>query len=241
MNISSRLKSINVLIVSFIVAGILIGVLVAAQFQSSVAANSYLADELNAQQDLLNSFDTDRINFKNTIANLRKQIEDNRKNLELTVENSNLDKLDKLKSQLGLNRTTGPGVQINLAEGTGNKSDSDANLIHASDLRDLVNLLRTAKVDGISINGQRLLSSSTINSLGSTILVNKVKVTAPFQINVVGDTGLIVSRLNDQQSYPDLYKRIKNKDVNFEVQKEAQLVLPAYDGDYLLKYANANQ
>jgi len=240
MKISGRLKSINVLIVSFIVAGVLIGFLVAAQFQSSVASNSFLADELNAQQDLLNSFDTDRIYLKNTIANLRKQIEDNRKTLELTAENSNLDKLDKLKSLLGLKRTTGTGVRINLAEGSGNKSDSDANLIHASDLRDLVNLLRTAKVDGISINGQRLLISSTVNSLGSIIMINKVKVTAPFQIDVVGDTALIASRLNDQQSYPDLYKRIKNKDVNFEVQKEAQLVLPAYDSDYLLKYANAN-
>lgn len=240
MNISGRLKSINVLIVSFIVAGVFIGFLVAAQFQSSVAANTFLVDELNAQQDLLNSFDTDRVNLKTSIANLRKQIEDNRKKLELTVENSNLDKLDKLKLKLGLSRTTGPGIRINLAEGSGKKSDSDANLLHASDLRDLVNLLRTAKVDGISINGQRLLGSSTINSLGSIILVNKVKVNAPFQIDVVGDSGLITSRLNDQQSYPDLYKRIKNKDVSFEVQKVAQLVLPAYDGDYLLKYANAN-
>ena len=241
MTINGRLKSINVLIISFIVAGVLIGFLVAAQFQSSVAANSFLADELNAQKELLNSFDKDRVNLKSTIANLQMQIEENRKKLELTVENSNLDKLDKLKSQLGLSRAIGAGIQINISEGTGNKSDSDANLIHASDLRDLINVLRTAKVDGISINGQRLISSSTINSLGSTIMVNKVKLTAPFQINVIGDTALIANRLNDQQSYPDLHKRIKNKDVNFEVQKQGQLVLPAYDGDYSFKYANANQ
>jgi uncharacterized protein YlxW (UPF0749 family) len=240
MNIRSRLKSVNVLVVSFVIAGVLIGFLVAAQFQSSVASNTFLADELNAQQHLLDSFDLDRVNLKTTIANLRTQIEDNRKKLELTVVDSNLETLDKLKSQLGLSRISGPGMQINLAEGNVNKGESDANLIHASDLRDLVNLLRTAKVDGISINGQRLINSSTINSLGSTIMVSKVKVTAPFQINVVGDAGLIASRLNDQQSYPDLYKRIKNKSVNFEVQKQGQLVLPAYDGDYLLKYANAN-
>ncbi len=237
MKFRDQLKSVNVLIVSFIVAGILIGLLVVAQFQSSVAANSFLVDELKAQQSLLGSFDADRENWKTNITNLRQQIEDNRKKLALTVENSNLDILDKLKSRLGLNRTTGEGIQISLAEGDTGKGDSDANLIHASDLRDLVNLIRTAKVDGISINGLRLLNSSTINSLGSTIMVNKVKLSAPFQINVVVDTALIVSRLNDQQSYPDLYKRIKNKSVNFQVQKASQLVLPAYDGDYLLKYA----
>jgi len=230
-------KSINALIISFVLAGILIGFLVAAQFQSSVTANSYIVDELNAQKDLLASFDEDRVNLKNTIADLRKKIEDNQARLKLAADQAKLDQLDALKEQLGLTTMRGSGVRILFTENPSGKTESETNIIHAADLRDLVNLLRTARVSGISINGQRVIPNTTINALGSEVLVNKVKVVAPYEINVIGDTEMIASRLGDQQSYPDLYKRIKNRDLGFEIEKLNQVVLPVYDGDYLLKYA----
>lgn len=230
-------KSLNALIFSFVLAGILIGVLLVAQFQSSVAANSYLADELKAQQDLLTSFDQDRLNLKTQIVRLRGQIAQNQEQMRNVADQAKLDILDSLKQQLGLSVMRGNGIRILLSEGKTAPVDNNANLIHAADLRDLMNLLRTAKAEGISINGQRITPNATINALGSEILINKVKVTAPFEISVVGDTELIANRLSDQQAYPDLYKRIKNKTIGFEIEKLNQVVLPIYDGDYLLKYA----
>jgi uncharacterized protein YlxW (UPF0749 family) len=231
-------KSLNALIVSFVVAGIFIGVLVAAQFQSSVAANSYLVDEINAQKDLLTSFDQDRLILKNTIARLRLQIEENQAKLQLVSDQAKLDKLESLKAGLGLTKMRGSGVRILFTENPNKKPENEATLIHAADLRDLVNILRTAKAEGISINGQRITPNSTINALGSEVLVNKVKVAPPYEIYVIGDTELLGRRLNDEKSYPDLYNRIKNRDVGFEVEKLEQVVLPLYDGDYLLKYTN---
>lgn len=230
-------KSVDALIVSFILAGLLIGVLVSAQFQSSVAANSYLVDELNAQKELLASFDEDRLNLKETIADLRQKIEENRQKLALSADQAKLETLDQLKEKLGLTKLRGPGVRLILSEGKSSQADSNSNLIHAADLRDILNLMRTAKAQGISINNQRITPTSTIHALGSEILVNKVKVSAPFEVSVLGNTELIVSRLNDQQAYPDLYARIKKKEVSFDMQKLEQVVLPVYDGDYLLKYA----
>lgn len=230
-------KSLHALIVSFVLAGVLIGLLVVAQFQSSVAANSYLADELKAQQDLLASFDQDRLNLKNQIAHLREQIAQNQEKMRTVADQAKLDTLDTLKLELGLSTMRGEGVRILLAEGTSPATDNNSHLIHAADLRDLINLLRTARASGISINGQRLTPHSTINALGTDILINKVKITAPFEISVVGDTELIANRLSDQQAYPDLFKRIKNKSVGFQIEKLNQVVLPIYDGDYLLKYA----
>lgn len=238
MKIKKYLNSLSPLILSFIVAGIFIGLLVVAQFRSSVTANSFLIDEIEAQKNLLESFDEDRQQLKNQIAVLRQKIEENRKNLALTADQASLAKLDELKKQVGLTKLQGNGVKIIISEGARQRIDSDTHLIHAADLRDLVNLLRTAKVDGISINGQRMVVNSTINSLGSTIMVNKVKVVSPFEINVVGDPELIANRISDQLAYPDLYKRIKSKDINFEMEKLNMVTLPPYDGDYSLKYSN---
>ena len=211
--------------------------LLVSQFQSSVAANSYLADELKAQQDLLTSFDEDRLNLKTQIVRLRQQIAENQAQMSNVADQAKLEVLDSLKQQLGLSIMRGTGVRILFSEGQVPKNDNNSHLIHAADLRDLINLLRTAKVSGISINGQRITPNATINALGTDILVNKVKVTAPFEISVVGDTELIANRLSDKQAYPDLYNRIKNKAVGFEIEKLNQVVLPIYDGDYLLKFA----
>lgn len=236
MNIYKNLKSVNALIISFVLAGVLIGVLVAAQFQSSVAANSYLVDELNAQKELLSSFDEDRTVLKNNIALLKQKLEEMRRKMEVSGSNSTLDKLEELRQKAGLTKVSGKGVKITFGEGTANKNKDDSSLIHASDLRDLINLIRTARINGISINGQRVIATSTITSLGDSILVNKVKVAGPFEINIIGNTEMIVSRINDQRSYPDLYKRIKDRDVSFDMQKLEVVNLPAYDGDYLFKY-----
>lgn len=234
-------KSVNALIVSFVLAGLLIGILVAAQFQSSVASNSFLADEINAQTDLMDSFDKDRVELKNQIASLRQQIEDNRQKVALTADQAKLGILDQLKEKLGLTKMRGAGLRMNLGDGVAQKGDANINLIHAADLRDMVNLLRTARVTGISINGQRLAPNSTINAMGNEVLVNKVKVVDPFEISVIGDAELIANRLSDQLIYPDLFERIKKKQVSFSVEKLNQVVLPAYDGDYLLKYTQNGQ
>ncbi len=230
-------KSFNALIISFILAGLLIGFLVSAQFQSSVIANSYLVDELNAQNDLLASFDQDRTNLKATTVSLRQQIEDNRQKLALTAAQAKLEILDQLKQKLSLTILRGAGLKITLTDGATKRTDENSGLIHAADLRDLVNLLHTARVAGLSINGQRLALNSTINALGSEVLVNKVKVAAPFELEVVGDVELIANRLSDRHAYPDLYDRIKKKEIGFQVEKLKEIVLPAYDGDYLFKYA----
>ena len=233
----NKIKTAKVVVISFIVAGILIGLMLVAQFRSPVTANSYLIDELNAQKDLLNSFDEDQSRLKEQIAITQEKLDALRSTLEISGKTSNLSQLDELKTAAGLAKLKGKGIRIILSDGPIKNQENDANLVHASDVRDLINILRTARVEGISVNGQRIISISTINSLGNTILVNKVKMAAPFEINVIGNTEMVVNRINDQKSYPDLYNRIKNRNVTFDMQKLDQVILPAYDGDFLFKYA----
>ncbi|MGL5831332.1 MAG: DUF881 domain-containing protein [Candidatus Altimarinota bacterium] len=232
-------KNVNALMISFICAGLFIGLLVSAQFQSSVVANSFLIDEINAQKELLSSFDQDRKLLKARIANLRMQIEEGRKTLEQTSQNSNFQVLEGLKAQIGLNQLRGAGVKINLQEGEAVGADQEANLLHAADLRDLVNLLRAAGAEGISINGQRIIASTTINSLGNSIMINRVKVNAPYDVQAIVSLETLSRNLNERELYPDLFDRIKAQKVNFKVDKLNLVTLPIYDGDYLINYAKA--
>lgn len=234
---AKKLPALSPLMISFILAGLMIGLLVAAQFQSSVTANSYLIDELKAQEALMADFDEEKKILQDRIAQLRTRIEENRQKLTRAADQASLSILDPLREKLGLTKLRGAGVRLILSEGQTAKPESNLNLVHAADLRDLINLLRTAKVEGISVNNQRITPSTTINAVGSEIMVNKVKVYAPLEINVIGDSELIAARLGDKSAYPDLYDRILKKELGLEMQSLSQITLPVYDGAYLLKYA----
>ncbi len=229
------LNSDQVFVISFIVSGFLIGLLVVAQFQSSVSANTYLADEINAQADLISYLDQKQNLLKTKIANLRLQIDEQSKQLDLGNETGLIGKLDAMKDVLGLSRIAGSGVEITLNEA----GEDEASLIYAADLRDLVNVLRTANVEAIMINNQRIVSSSSINSIGNTILVNRTRIAKPYTIKTVGDVQMILKRLSDQNAYPDLYKRIQDGKIEFNAERKDSLVISVFDGNFILDHAKS--
>lgn len=228
------------IVLSFVISGVLIGMIMAAQLKSDVVANSYIVDEINAQKELLKSFDEDRELVRKKIEVLRGQIEEKRLALAKNADQNLVDELNQFKDVLGLSKINGEGLEIILTDGAG-QTDSDRGIIHAADLRDVVNLIRTTKPDGIAINGKRLGLQSTINTVGNVIMVNKSRLSSPFSISVVGDSQLISSRFSDSESYPDLYKRIREGKVKFETKKVAEMVLPATDLEYSLNSTNAQK
>lgn len=231
-----RLNFTSSFIVAFVVAGIFIGVLVTAQFKSSVTANSYLIDERNAERDLLKSFDDDRNKLKTQILALRKQILANQEKLKTNSEIVGLEIADTLRAEIGLTEVKGEGLEITLSDGKQSSPNDNTGFIHAADLRDIVNLLHTGKAEAISINGQRIIASSPINSVGNTILINNAHVSSPFKILVIGDINFLLDRLKDEKAYPDLYRRISIKKVGLSFKKVVNLTIPSYDGEFLLQY-----
>jgi len=228
--------NINSLVASLVSAGIFIGIITTAQFRSEVTANSFILDEINAQNELLKSFNEDRSSLKTQLTTLRTTLSDNQERLKESNKESDIDILNTLKQRIGLTVVRGAGLEITLANGDKANTEDDSLLIHAADLRDLVNLLRAGEAQAISINGQRVVASTTINSVGNTILVNNVHLVSPFKILAIGEVGLILDRMNDQKAYPDLYQRISAQKVKFVLKQAANLIVPAYDAEFSTKF-----
>ncbi|MFO0780901.1 MAG: DUF881 domain-containing protein [Candidatus Gracilibacteria bacterium] len=227
-------------LVAFVVTGTLAGLLVTAQFRSALPASSYPYDEYKVQQELIKSYSDDQGVLKTKILNLRKQIEDKQKESGLTVQKNNLEILSELKKEIGLESARGNGVVLTLNDGPfAQRNDSEGSeqfLIHAADLRDIVNLVFSAQAEALAINDQRVIASTPISSVGNTILVNNFHVLPPFTVTVIGDPDLILQRLNDTTALPDLHKRVKGQKVQFSFEAKNNLVTPVYNGDFRLKY-----
>lgn len=137
--------------------------------------------------------------------------------------------LEAARMLAGVVPVEGPGVIVSMQDSQNAAGAVDvANyIVHEQDVRLVVNELRVAGAEGISINGQRLVSNSAIRCVGPTIIVNGIKSTAPFVITAVGDPTTLDSSLNLPggviQSLQDF--------VQINVVKKDLLQLPAFVGD----------
>ena len=100
-------------------------------------------------------------------------------------------------------------------------------LIHDTDLRALVNELNAAGAEAISINGQRIISSTAIRCVGPVIQVNGIKVAAPFSIKAIGNAKYLESALNIKGGLVDSFEVYG---IKIKISTEDSITISKYDG-----------
>ena len=108
------------------------------------------------------------------------------------------NQIDYLSLLSGTTDVKGEGVIITLSDGetpsdTSTRTDT---LVHDSDVLTVVNELKAAGAEAISVNGQRIISTSAIRCVGPVIQVNYQKVAAPFEIKAIGNAQYLESAMN---------------------------------------------
>ena len=224
-----------------IMTGIFVGVLMTVQFRTTTPlASSFPLDQLAAQKELIKSYIDDESLLKSRIGTLREKIDKSLKENLAVSKTSNLENLNKLKENIGLTEISGEGFLIELNDSPyidrENISADEGGIVYAADIRDLVNFLRTHRAKGIEINGQRVIATSTITSVGNTIMVDSSHLAPPFTISAIGDYDSLLIRLEDPATLTDLQKRVRENAIQFSVKKSPYIVLPVYNGQYRTKY-----
>ena len=97
-------------------------------------------------------------------------------------------------------------------------------LVHDGNLVAIINELKSAGAEAISINNKRITSSTAITCAGNVIQINGEKVGSPFIIKAIGSKDLLYGELNKNGG--TLYKLKKygvltdiKKMENVEIQK----------------------
>ena len=150
-------------------------------------------------------------------------------NDEQKTKNLVESELQQTNMILGKTDVKGPGVIITLEDG-------DREVV-ASDLVDLVNELKYAGAEAISINGSRIINTSEIAEINNSyIIVNGAKrIASPYEVKAIGDQTYLTSILNLKDSgFIDKY-RSNGIIVNSEQKREVQI--PKYDGEMKFNYA----
>jgi uncharacterized protein YlxW (UPF0749 family) len=106
--------------------------------------------------------------------------------------------LDRARLLAGITPVRGPGLIITLSDSKRppvHGDDPALFIIHDEDILKLVNVLRAAGAEALSVNGERLLASTEIHCAGPVISINNTRVAAPFEIKAIGNPATMESSL----------------------------------------------
>ena len=179
--------------------------------------------------------------YENQYADLERVEKELEKEREgATNNNSELAELEsKIKKDnliLGNTDVTGAGIMVTLTDGKTDATAIDPSyfLVHAENILQVVNEMRNAGAEAISINGERVVNTTAISCDGNVIVVNGKKVNSPIQITAIGLAELL-STLNRPGSTLENFKEDSGKIVDFK--KNTKLEIQKYTGVINFKYA----
>ncbi len=152
--------------------------------------------------------------------------------------------VDELLDPAGLTPRDGPGINVTLSdapEAVRAVSTQSANLlvVHQQDIQAVVNAMWKGGASAITIEGQRIVSTTGIRCEGNAVLLQGVPYSQPYDISAVGDAAGMIAALEADPNV-SLY-RFQAADpeiaVGWELTVQERIVAPAYDGLIDLDYA----
>jgi len=187
--------------------------------------------------------------LKQRVADLNKQVLDLSSSVDNRLVRKYTRRAEVMKGPAGLRPVTGPGVTVTLSDApqsTGQETPDTVDnpnllLVHQQDIQAVVNAMWRAGATAVTIQGQRVVSTTGIRCIGNSVQLQGVPYSQPYRISAVGDvTSLTDAITNDP--YLQVYRRdAENPDINigWDEVVEDHIVAPAYDGLTDLQYAKA--
>lgn len=133
--------------------------------------------------------------------------------------------LQKKKMEAGYVDLIGMGVQVELRDSEKElKEGQDPNdlLIHDQDVLMLINDLKVAGAEAISVNGQRVLPTTEIKCTGATIMINDITFGQPFIIKAIGEPVELEAAILAPSTYGSILRDLYHLQIKVE-QKEVRI------------------
>jgi uncharacterized protein YlxW (UPF0749 family) len=170
--------------------------------------------------------------------------------LSRQVSNSQVENLqhqvDLLRGPSGFSAVTGPGLTVTLNDAPKSEIDAAAEpggvtqdelVVHQQDIQAVVNALWAGGAEAMTIQGQRVISTTGIKCVGNTVVLHGITYSPPYRIAAIGNPADLQAAL-DASDYVDAYLSFVDAyQLGYRVISSVALEFPAYSGASTLKYA----
>jgi uncharacterized protein YlxW (UPF0749 family) len=215
-----------------------LGLMLAVQFKVTQGSPADFGtrrtqDVVNELKQVTEERDNLKIELDELRISLNKAISGQQEGYEALVE-----ELNKARQSAGLLEMKGPGITLTLNDSTKvlqPGEDPNLYLIHDEDLLKVVNELKAAGAEAISVNGQRVLATTEIRCAGPIIQVNGNRIAPPFVVTAIGDPNSLESSLNLKGG---VLEGLQFWGIQTSIEKPKEVIVPGYSGTIKFKYAS---
>ncbi|NTV89853.1 MAG: DUF881 domain-containing protein [Clostridiales bacterium] len=224
----TKKKSKYILMIIFVFFGIVIAI----QFKSTIYAKNQTALNSLGAEKLVDQIASEQ----KEVEELKKSIDENlklkEKYIKAYMERNNDDdsilerKRDKFLA--GLVDVKGPGIIIKLDDAAVRKEDTPLNwlIIHDQDIKIILNDLKEAGAQAISINNERVVPMSEQICAGPTILINGNRYSVPYVITAIGEPEVLYESISRSERIAEMVEY----DIRVEITKSNELTIPKFSG-----------
>ena len=204
---------------------VVLGIMLAVQFRATQGIRSNVTyqriEDLSAQ---LKAIEQERNGLLEEVHELRQKVDGG-------------EEFQNIKMGAGIVDLRGPGVVVTIDDSQKiAKAGENPNLyvIHDDDLLKVINELRAAGAEAISVNGQSLIATSEIRCAGPTLSVNNTRYTPPYEILAIGDPKTLDNALKMRGG---IVETLRFWGIQISISKMDNIVVPAYKSSFRFDHA----
>lgn len=175
-------------------------------------------------------------------AGLRAQVEDlSKANQTPGVTSSVISSASALAPSVGLEAVSGKALRVTLDDAplSENPDGVDANMlvVHQQDIQMVVNTLWSGGAEAMTIQGQRVISTTAVKCVGNTVVLHGVAYAPPYVIEAIGDLNAMQKALDTSEAVRIYKEYVSAYQLGWSVERAGQVTMPAYTGAVAVGHA----
>ena len=183
------------------------------QYEEAVNNKTRLQDQINSMKDQYN-LSYDKLNKYDDVG---------LNNTKVAQEMQN--ELLKNKMFFGTTDIHGTGVRITLDDAPAELRTADSNnyMVHNYDIAIVLDELKCAGAEAISINGERITDKTSVNCDSVFIQANGIQVYTPFNIDAIGNKDIIYEYMNRKEGHLKQMSILRSLSVDIHEVEEVKI------------------
>lgn len=222
-------------------------VMALAGLMMTTAATNSRGHDLRPERDtdmatLVRSQASHNAALQKEAAGLRAQVEDlSKANQTPGVTSSVISSASALAPSVGLEAVSGRALRVTLDDAplSENPDGVDANMlvVHQQDIQMVVNTLWSGGAEAMTIQGQRVISTTAVKCVGNTVVLHGVAYAPPYVIEAIGDLNAMQKALDTSEAVRIYKEYVSAYQLGWSVERAGQVTMPAYTGAVAVSHA----
>jgi uncharacterized protein YlxW (UPF0749 family) len=137
---------------------------------------------------------------------------------------------------------SGEGLEVRLTDAPATAAlpewaTNDDLVVHQQDLEAVINALWAGGAEAMSLQDQRVVSTSAFRCVGNVLLLHNRTYSPPYVVKAIGDPDELEAALFDSPAIQTYLQYVDAVGLGWSVSRTDRIEVPAYDGPAVLKYA----